>query len=67
MDHILMIIIVYGYTLDSKSSMVNPDRSELVPTYFVITRYVPLRRRAFLTSYFYYHLRCYASPGFSHP
>ena len=34
MDHIPMIIIVYGYTLDSKSSMANPDQSELVPTYF---------------------------------
>ena len=33
MDHIPMIIIVYGYTLDSKSSMANPDQSELVPTY----------------------------------
>ena len=33
MDHIPMIIIVYGYTLDIKSSMNNPEQSELVPTY----------------------------------
>ena len=33
MDHIPMIIIVYGYTLDSKSSMENPEQSEWVPTY----------------------------------
>ena len=34
MDHIPIIMIVYGYTMDSKSSMDNPDQSELVPTYF---------------------------------
>ena len=28
-----MIMIVYEYTIDSKSSMENPDWSELVPTY----------------------------------
>ena len=33
MDHIPMIMIVYGYTLDSKSFMANPGWSELLRTY----------------------------------
>ena len=65
MYYILMIMIVYGYTPDSKRSMANPDRSELVPTYLCKNPKRSSQKERVPDLIFYYHLRCYDSPGFS--